>query len=295
MFSPASNTHGGRLYLATPAGGGARCVLKLMPLHGSGDGSTVQLLIETFARVSQIHHRHAARIDSLGFGDQHAWIAMEYLSGGDLHQSAQTGVPSALALVYLQQTASALDAIAYGRSKAALINLAETLYLDLAPSGIGVTLINPGFVDTPLTQQNAFRMPALISADEAAQHIIQGFAGGVVYTDDAYFKDPFNEVSGIAPVTRIFDHMFVQVDDPRCVILESVEQGDGAWLTWDFHFRMKRFDSVTVPVIRGATHLRFAADGRVRHHRDYWDAAEELYEKLPLIGGLMRWLKRQTG
>ena len=45
--------------------------------------------------------------------------------------------------------------------------------------------------------------------------------------------------------------------------------------------------------IHGASHLRFGADGRVVVHRDYWDAAEELYEKLPLVGALMRWLKRR--
>ena len=71
-------------------------------------------------------------------------------------------------------------------------------------------------------------------------------------------------------------------------------QGDEAFLTWDFVFRFKRFDSHTLQTVRGATHLRFAADGRVSLHRDYWDAAEELYEKLPVVGGLMRWLKRRA-
>lgn len=69
-------------------------------------------------------------------------------------------------------------ALVYGATKAALINLAETLYLDLAPRGIAVYLINPGFVKTPLTDKNTFRMPALISADEAAREIIAGFARG---------------------------------------------------------------------------------------------------------------------
>ena len=69
-------------------------------------------------------------------------------------------------------------ALAYGPSKAALINLAESLYLDLSSRGIGVYLINPGFVDTPLTRQNRFKMPALISADEAAREIVAGFARG---------------------------------------------------------------------------------------------------------------------
>jgi NAD(P)-dependent dehydrogenase (short-subunit alcohol dehydrogenase family) len=70
------------------------------------------------------------------------------------------------------------QSLAYGPTKAALINLAETLYLDLAPLGMGVSLINPGFVETPLTAQNAFKMPALITPEQAAQEIVRGWARG---------------------------------------------------------------------------------------------------------------------
>ncbi len=69
-------------------------------------------------------------------------------------------------------------AVAYGPTKAALINLAETLYLDLAPRGIGVHLVNPGFVRTPLTDRNDFTMPALIEPAEAATAILAGLARG---------------------------------------------------------------------------------------------------------------------
>jgi short-subunit dehydrogenase len=68
--------------------------------------------------------------------------------------------------------------LAYGPTKAALINLAETLYLDLQASGVGVSLINPGFVETPLTAQNRFSMPALISPAQAAEEILAGWADG---------------------------------------------------------------------------------------------------------------------
>ena len=114
---------------------------------------------------------------------------------------------------------------------------------------------------------------------------------GAIYTEDAYFKDPFNEVRGIDEIASIFAHMFVQVEAPRFVVTSSVAQGDAAFLTWEFLFRMKRFSSAE-QCIRGATHLRFDGSGRVSFHRDYWDAAEELYEKLPLLGSLMRGLKR---
>jgi NAD(P)-dependent dehydrogenase (short-subunit alcohol dehydrogenase family) len=70
------------------------------------------------------------------------------------------------------------NSMAYGPTKAALINLAETLYLDLQAQGVGVSLINPGFVDTPLTRQNTFKMPGLITAERAAQEILKGWARG---------------------------------------------------------------------------------------------------------------------
>jgi steroid Delta-isomerase len=123
---------------------------------------------------------------------------------------------------------------------------------------------------------------------ESAEQISQ------YYSDDAYFKDPFKEVRGIAQVKQIFLHMFDALDEPRFIVTARVVDSGGAFLVWDFRFRMKRFDTRTVQTIRGTSHLKFAADGRVNYHRDYWDAAEELYEKLPAVGLLMRFLKRQA-
>ena len=70
------------------------------------------------------------------------------------------------------------NALAYGPTKAALINLAEVLYLDLHRKGVGVSIVNPGFVATPLTAGNAFEMPALITPEEAARQIVAGWAAG---------------------------------------------------------------------------------------------------------------------
>ena len=70
------------------------------------------------------------------------------------------------------------NSLAYGPTKAALINLAETMYLDLRESGVAVSLINPGFVETPLTADNRFSMPALISPEQAADDILAGWASG---------------------------------------------------------------------------------------------------------------------
>ena len=70
------------------------------------------------------------------------------------------------------------QSLAYGPTKAALINLAEALYYDLSPQGIGVSVITPGFVETPLVSGNDFPMPALISPAKAAQEIIKGWRQG---------------------------------------------------------------------------------------------------------------------
>lgn len=117
---------------------------------------------------------------------------------------------------------------------------------------------------------------------------------GAFYTADARFKDPFNEVQGIAAITRIFEHMFTALHEPRFVVRQQIVDGAQAFLVWEFHFRLRSFDTRTQQVIRGGSHLELADDGRIRLHRDYWDAAEELYEKLPGLGLLMRWLKRRA-
>ena len=115
-----------------------------------------------------------------------------------------------------------------------------------------------------------------------------------LYTPDARFKDPFNAVQGVPAITGIFEHMFHSLHEPRFVVTQQVVDGAQAFLVWEFRFRFKRFDTTTEQVIRGGSHLVLAADGRISDHRDYWDAAEELYEKLPVVGRLMRWLKRRA-
>jgi steroid Delta-isomerase len=117
---------------------------------------------------------------------------------------------------------------------------------------------------------------------------------GSLYANNAYFKDPFNEVNGIASIEKIFAHMFVASHDPRFIVLSNIESGDEVFLIWEFRFRIKRYKPDVEQIIRGASHLRFDASDRVTFHRDYWDAAEEFYEKLPLIGSLVRFVKRRV-
>ncbi|MGB4227100.1 MAG: hypothetical protein WBJ68_10665 [Candidatus Dechloromonas phosphoritropha] len=72
----------------------------------------------------------------------------------------------------------------------------------------------------------------------------------------------------------------------------KVVDDNGAMLIWTFNFRAARRGGGEMQVIRGVSHLKFDAAGKVDYHRDYWDAAEELYMKLPVLGMLMRGLRR---
>ena len=115
-----------------------------------------------------------------------------------------------------------------------------------------------------------------------------------LYAPDARFKDPFNDVRGLPEIERIFRHMYVALDQPHFVVTHQLVDGDQAFLVWEFRFRFKRFDTQAWQTVRGSTHLQLNAEGRISLHRDYWDAAEELYEKLPVLGGVMRWLKQRA-
>jgi hypothetical protein len=115
-----------------------------------------------------------------------------------------------------------------------------------------------------------------------------------LYAPAARFKDPFNDVTGLPAIAHIFEHMFVALENPRFVVKERIVQGQQCFLTWEFRFCFKNFKQGQEQVILGGSHVVFSPQGLVTLHRDYWDAAEELYEKLPLVGSLMRWLKKRA-
>ena len=107
-------------------------------------------------------------------------------------EAARRGQPGHLSLISSVAGFRGLpNSLAYGPTKAALINLAETLYLDLHDTGIGMSVVNPGFVATPLTAGNDFTMPALISPEAAATSILRGWEQGDF---DIHFPKRFTRV-----------------------------------------------------------------------------------------------------
>ncbi len=106
---------------------------------------------------------------------------------------------------------------------------------------------------------------------------------------DVRFKDPFNDVQGLTAFRAVFDDMFLRVAEPRFRVTGRAVEGDLCFLRWEMTFRSSNRDWL----IDGVSEVRFGADGRVVSHVDHWDAASQVYERLPVIGWVLRRLRRR--
>lgn len=111
------------------------------------------------------------------------------------------------------------------------------------------------------------------------------------YTKDAYFKDPFNEVKSVSKIENIYRDMFAKLGNPKFVFIDKINQGNQAFVTWNFTFNIGNKNYI----IHGSSHLKFNEESLIFYHRDYWDVGEELLTKLPLIKGLYGVLRRKLG
>jgi limonene-1,2-epoxide hydrolase len=113
-----------------------------------------------------------------------------------------------------------------------------------------------------------------------------------IYADDVVFEDPLHRVEGLAALMAYFERMYAGVESIGFEFGEVLESPGQAMLTWTMHMTHRRLrpgESLSLP---GASHIRF--DERVHHHRDYFDAGALLYERLPLLGGVVRAIRRRV-
>ena len=112
-----------------------------------------------------------------------------------------------------------------------------------------------------------------------------------VITEDVRFADPFNDVVGADAFVAIFRHMYETVESVRFTVTDRAIGDHAAYLRWTMVARSK--SSGLLFEIMGMSEIRIAEDGRVSAHIDYWDAAGQLYEKLPVLGWVLRRLRRR--
>ena len=107
---------------------------------------------------------------------------------------------------------------------------------------------------------------------------------------DIHFVDPFNDVTGIAPLRRILVKMFADLSKPRFVVTHRAWSGAVCFLRWDFTARSQSGEAWK---IEGMSEFRFAPEGKVASHIDHWDSGRQFHEKLPLIGAAPRLIRRR--
>jgi len=120
-----------------------------------------------------------------------------------------------------------------------------------------------------------------LRADDGIEHYKNIFA------KDAIFEDPFQRVQGIEAIYKVFEHMFTSLQESKFKVLEIVCGENIAYLKWEFIFyRDAQYSS-----FEGVSRVVFDENQKVLSHIDYWDAAQNVYEKIPLLGSVLRYIK----
>ena len=106
------------------------------------------------------------------------------------------------------------------------------------------------------------------------------------------FRDPFNDVSGVARFRAVLAKMFRDVGDPRFAVTDKAFSGRTCYLRWTFTFR-SRGSREERTRIEGVSEVHLDAAGKVTAHIDHWDAGAQIYERVPLLGAVVRMVRRR--
>ena len=112
-----------------------------------------------------------------------------------------------------------------------------------------------------------------------------------VFDKNVRFKDPFQDIKGIDNLFKIFEDMYLKLDNPYFEVTEIVEQNNIAYLKWNFYFSFK--NNSKKEFFEGVSRVEFNKENKVISHIDYWDSSSNLYEKIPILSFFMRFIKNK--
>ena len=110
--------------------------------------------------------------------------------------------------------------------------------------------------------------------------------------DQIEFKDPFNHARNKADTLAIFEHMFATVHHPKFEILHACQEGRTGYVHWRFSFYASH-KAKEASVLQGLSQIEMDDNGTICKHIDYWDPAEQIYQHLPLIGSVLKLIRRK--
>ncbi|MBT5934038.1 nuclear transport factor 2 family protein [Sulfurimonas sp.] len=109
------------------------------------------------------------------------------------------------------------------------------------------------------------------------------------FDENSYFEDPFQKVTGVVKIYNIFEDMYIKLFNPRFEIYEVVSNENISYIKWKFLYQVNEKSSVDSFI--GISRIELSDDGKVMEHVDYWDAGSNIYEKIPLLGSIIRYIK----
>lgn len=111
------------------------------------------------------------------------------------------------------------------------------------------------------------------------------------FDQNSLFEDPFQKVVGIEKIYKVFENMYTTLHDPKFVVQETIEKENVAYIAWHFVYALR--PGAKRECFRGISRVEFSKDAKVISHTDYWDAASNVYEKIPVLGTVLRYVKRK--
>ena len=109
-----------------------------------------------------------------------------------------------------------------------------------------------------------------------------------IYADQILFKDPVHDIRGLVELEDYFTSMCADPSDCRFEYLDEVVTERAAYVKWAMHFKHPRLGNRLISV-RGVSHLKFGE--KIEYHEDFYDMGAMLYDQLPVLGNVTRWLK----
>lgn len=113
------------------------------------------------------------------------------------------------------------------------------------------------------------------------------------YAQDAYFHDTLRSIRGVDQIETYLAHSAEAVESCKVEPLDVVSKDGEYYFRWAMHMRLKKLQKGKTLSSTGISHVRFDKDGKVVFHQDYWDAASYFFEKVPIVGGGIRFIKRR--
>ena len=111
------------------------------------------------------------------------------------------------------------------------------------------------------------------------------------FDENSYFEDPFQKVVGVDKIYHIFEDMYAKLHNPRFMIEEFVSNNNLSYIKWTFIYQMDENSQEQSFV--GVSRVRFGENAKVLSHVDFWDAGANIYEKIPILGSVIRYIKRK--